>query len=140
MKKFLLLSLLLTSCNLLNPDAPKSTVTSGLDTKKYPFRVVEIQPNPEGTDIGNEYFTLRNISADTARLDDWSVKTTSKVVLGVSFGVRTFIAPSAERKVSSVSRELLINTVDTLRLFAPDKTLVQTVTWANAKDGEIIKP
>ena len=139
MKKFFLLSLLFTGCNLLNPNGVQNTVTNGLDTKKYPFRIVEVLPNPEGTDAGNESMTVRNTSADSADFTGWV--TTTRLSLRREYVVPTKFAPSQNRVLGrGGTNEWLHNTADTLRLYARDGTLVQTIIWSSAKEGEIIKP
>lgn len=151
MKKFFLLSLLFTGCNLLNPNA--NNTKDGLDIKKYPFRIVDALPNPTGTDERKEIVTVKNISSDTASCENWVMKSTSVTVrLNNNDGViplfdvsgrrlnpPRMLAPSGTNKYAS-GLQWLDNNKDTLRLYAPDNTLVQTIIWANAKDGEIIKP
>jgi hypothetical protein len=139
MKRFFLLSLLFTGCNLVNPSGTQNTVTGGLDTKKYPFRFTEILPNPNGTDIGSEYATIENMTSDSVRIENWYY--TGRLVQRNTFGFTGKVPGNWQAKHGTGRRnEWLHNTADTLRLYAPDNTLVQTIIWANAKDGEIIKP
>ena len=139
MKKFFLLSLLFTGCNLLNPNGVQNTVTNGLDTKKYPFRIVEVLPNPDGTDIGNEYFKVKNIGSESADISNWY--STGRISLRRTHIRTVKVAPNEEVFLGrGGTNEWLHNTADTLRFYAPDNTLVQTIIWANAKDGDIIKP
>jgi hypothetical protein len=139
MKKYFLLLFLLSACSLLNPNGIQNTVTSGLDVKKYPFRFVEVMPNPLGTDIGNEYAIIRNTSSDSAAIIDWYY--TGRLVTRFSFGVAGKVPGGWEAKIGTGrTNEWLHNTADTLRLYAPDKTLVQTIIWANVAEGQIIKP
>ncbi len=136
MKKLLLLSLLLTGCNVSNPSG---TQNNGLDIKKYPFRFTEILPNPSGVDVGNEYAIIRNTSSDSASIQDWYY--TGRLVTRFTFGFAGKVPGSWESKSGTGrTNEWLHNTADTLRLYAPDNTLVQTVIWANVADGQIIKP
>jgi hypothetical protein len=153
MKKLLLLSLLLTGCNLLNPSP--NTTKDGLDIKKYPFRIVDALPNPVGADERKEVVTIQNISSDTASSENWVIKSTSVTIRLNSVGNDGAIpqydkngrrtnppkmyAPNGTNKYA-YGLQWLDNDKDTLRLYAPDNTLVQTLVWANAKDGEIIKP
>ena len=129
---FFLLCCFLTACPSPSP-GPDPNI------KTYAFRFTEVLPNPDGRDIGNEYAIIRNISNDSAALAGWYY--TGKEITRFTFDNTAKIPAGGEfRHGTGRTNEWLNNTLDTLRLYAPDNTLVQTITWANVGDGKVIIP
>jgi len=49
-----------------------------VEVKNYPsynINIIEISPNPEGKDFGNEYIIIENKSKKTVRFNNWSIAT-----------------------------------------------------------------
>lgn len=112
------------------------------DVNKYPFRILEVSPNPLPLSE-NEYIIFKNVSSQeqTSSKGWYAVVQSSKRVIKLSalFG-RESLAANATRKnsFSNVSGTDWFKNSDTLKLYDSLNTLVQSAAWINAKVDEKI--
>lgn len=94
----------------------------------------ELLPNPVGTDTGNEWIELRNLTANSVNLCGWEIESSQHaahkfILSGLVIGGRGYLyLPGTLTGVH------LSNVSGSVMLVSPS-SVTQTVVYANAKDG-----
>lgn len=144
----LLFCFVVSSCNKttqgddpITKDNTTTTSPPNVDAR-YPFRIVRVNPNPNPTQYTfrryrTESIWLRNYGAAKASWQGWSISTNSikpsfELRSSLSFdvlpnGIATF------DEMFGTSNQYFGDVGDTVRLLAPDKTVVQTIVYEKAQ-------
>jgi hypothetical protein len=143
----LLLCLVVSSCNKTtqvdDPITKKEDFTvppTNVDVN-YPFRIVRVNPNPNRTAYSFRYRTeslwLRNYGTAKASWSRWSISTNSvKPSFELRSSLSSDVAPNGIApfdEVFGTSNQYFGDVNDTVRLLAPDKTVVQTIIYDKAQ-------
>jgi hypothetical protein len=99
------------------------------------IKIVEVLPNPSGTDKNAEYVVIRNTDTTPITVSGWQIKNGSNKKITVS----GTIPPGGELKVMTGSVALK-NTGDTLTLLNSTGQLQDSFTYAVAADGQVLQP
>ncbi|GEM_PF-4374029 len=99
-------------------------------------RVIQILPNPQGQDAGNEYFVIGNGTSLTVSLENWSLQDDDRG----HFVLHGQLAPDSKQKftIPSTSSLKLGNTGDNLTLHDADGAVVQTIPYEQVNAGEVV--
>ena len=100
------------------------------------IRFSKLYPNTSGSDETEEYIELFNTGTETIDLRDWSIEdgSTDQYTIKNSLVLK---AQTSLRLLRPQTTLALNNTGDTLELIAPDKTVVDKVTYGNAAKGAV---
>ncbi|MBI2415813.1 MAG: lamin tail domain-containing protein [Candidatus Kerfeldbacteria bacterium] len=119
-----------------NTNNTNDSVTLPITSPVYSTAVsiVELLPNPSGSESSDEFIELYNDSTDTIDLTDWMVSdaTATDYVLSGSIGANQYLVIYRE-----ASHLALNNTGDTVELFHPDGALVDTITYTGSVDDDV---
>lgn len=125
---------LISSCK--NTAVEPDDHNNSIHTHKAIVRISSLLPNPDGEDDYKESFTVKNSGDTTANLTGWEIKddenTTWKLTGVLKEGTSVTL-------VSEMTAKLL-NSGDTVRLLNEKGETIQTVTYSDAKDGQVIIP
>jgi hypothetical protein len=99
------------------------------------IKIVEVLPNPSGTDKNAEYVVIRNTDTTPITVSGWQIKNGSNKKITVS----GTIPAGGELKVMTGSVALK-NTGDTLTLLNSAGQLQDSFTYAVAADGQVLQP
>ncbi len=102
------------------------------------IKISQVLPNPEGTDIDGEYVEIINSGQDKINLLNWQIDDaeggsrpyTFKNPLYLSAGQSYLLA----REDSGIA---LNNNRDEVRIIAPDKSIVDLLSYSKPKEGEV---
>ncbi len=101
-----------------------------------PFVLESVLPNPEGTEAENEAIVIHNISDTTVFGKDWKIRNTS--------GKQEQLFPNVAYS-SNMLLEIkykipawLNNNADTIQIVNPERKVVHSIGWQNAKKGQRI--
>lgn len=99
-------------------------------------RFSKLYPNTSGSDETEEYIELFNTGTETIDLMGWSIEdgSTDRYTIKDSFVLQ---AQTAVRLMRPQTTLALNNAGDTLELIAPDKNVVDKVTYGNAAKGAV---
>lgn len=98
------------------------------------IRITKLLPDPTGDDTLGEMIELQNNGSTDTDLTGWIVKTTS----GKSFTLSGMLEASKTRELPySETKLVLANAGTTIYLLGPAGTTHDTVTYSNAKTGQL---
>lgn len=104
------------------------------------LRIIALVPNPKGEDDYAENWTLRNFSkSKTVQLSDYKL-VDIEAGGNIEWQMNGSLAPGESITIKSDKTAQLLNSGDEVFLYANDGTLVQSIRYAEANDGDIIKP
>lgn len=123
------------------PAAEADNTEIALDTKADPtgptsLRLSEVYPNTEGDDAEEEFIELENFGEEPVDLWGWFLEDAS----GKRFLQAESYMVAAGARIAfyrSDTKLTLNNTSETVRLFAPDGTLVDELSYDRAKEGYV---
>ncbi|MFH1405147.1 MAG: lamin tail domain-containing protein [Patescibacteria group bacterium] len=120
-----------TQSNTATSDQTEALASSSSQT----IHLSEIYPNTLGDDLSEEFIELINVGDESIDLQGWSLEDASGK--RYTHAESKIMAPGSlvvlERQTTKIS---LNNTGDTVRLYAPDNSLVDEHVYENAKNGE----
>ncbi|MFH1188353.1 MAG: lamin tail domain-containing protein [bacterium] len=94
-----------------------------------------ILPNPPGKDTEGEWITIINKETDTFVLDGWGIRDAS----GKEYQLKGTLKGKEERRLLfSETHIVLNNNQDEICLYNKEHACVQTITYENPYEGEII--
>ncbi len=99
------------------------------------LELVELYPNTENNDSEEEFISLKNTGAESVNLKGWTLKDASEKTY--TFGQDLFLAAGVSTKLDRANTNITLNNdEETLSLSAPDKELIDFVSYAKAPKGE----
>ncbi|MBD3156430.1 hypothetical protein GF369_01245 [Candidatus Peregrinibacteria bacterium] len=97
----------------------------------------EIVPNPHGRDTNNEWIELKNTSTEMCSPTGWSIDDQEGQSKPYSLQSTPYIPPQKYLLLPSWETGInLNNTEETVRLFAPDEALIESISYEDAPDNE----
>ncbi|MFA6198305.1 MAG: lamin tail domain-containing protein [Patescibacteria group bacterium] len=126
------ISVVITSAPTLEPPAPAPS-SAPIQIKVYSRSIIinEVLPNPTGDDLAEEFIELYNNAADRVDLAGWKLSDTGKSYTIGNGLDSTVVEPNGyfvvPRRVSGIA--LNNTTTETVRLFTPDDTLINEITY-----------
>jgi len=116
-----------------------TTPTMPAGSTKYLVRVVEILPNPVGSDDNREEVTLRNFDTVAISLNNWRLRDNSGGVnfpFGTSAGI---IGPGELKTITHNGTAVLNNSGESLVLVDDDGETIQSLSYTTADEGQVFK-
>lgn len=114
-----------------------TTISVTTSTSAIPKIIInEIFPNPEGDDTQSEWIELKNLenselNLDNFTLDDEEGGSTPFLIKNIQIPAQGFALFTIQ-----ITKLQLNNTKDAVRLFSPQKELIDAVTYENAPSGQ----
>jgi hypothetical protein len=97
--------------------------------------IESLLPNPIGPDTGTEWIKLVNHGAEAIDLNNWKIKDAS----GKTFTLSGNIAPQSEIVLKNSQTKIVLNNdADTVSLYDQTERLVDSLSYENPSEGEII--
>lgn len=116
---------------------PESNTEINTTTICSALIINEIVPNPHGRDTNNEWIELKNLSTEKCAPTGWSIDDQEGGSKPYSIQSKECIPPQKYILLPSWKTGInLNNTEDVVRLFAPDKKLIESVSYEDAPDNE----
>ena len=113
--------------------------TYKIKVEKFPqtkIKIIEVAPNPSGSDTLNEYITLENQSKKKVNLKDWSVATGAKNLYNHPITQDLFIGPGEKLKLTrDFSKFALNNKKADVELRYPDGKVAAAVQYGKQKES-----
>jgi hypothetical protein len=98
------------------------------------IRISEVLPNPTGNDADGEWVEIQNLSNQTIDLSSWELDDKEGGSKPYTLPEWALIEPQSFLLIErEESRLAFNNTVDEVRLFSPDKKLVDEISYASVK-------
>jgi len=119
-------------------DSPQSAAEDN-PQQTYPSGIIinEVLPSPEGPDAENEWIELYNQNSFAVDLAGWEITDTIGATKSYTFPENTIIQPKDYLVLlRPVSKIVLNNTADGLKLSQPDKNTLDSLTYEKAPQGE----
>lgn len=144
------LPVVVSNANTTNSNSASNSTSSNtnntqqqVQTKDYTtdnVQIIEIMPDPDGADSGQEYVKLYNAGSVAVELKDWIIDDGAQTdAVGSSALVLSggLLDPTDELEVQIPKGRFSMNNSgnDTVRLFSPDKKLKDHVSYDKAKEG-----
>jgi DNA/RNA endonuclease YhcR with UshA esterase domain len=99
------------------------------------IQLTSLYPNTNGKDETEEYIKLQNTGSDNLSLEGWSISDESGKQYVFNAGVE--LAPNEELMINRTETKIALNnTGDTVFLHAPNKKLIDQVTYSKSTKGE----
>lgn len=120
--------------NTIKKQAQPTTSQPGPTT----LRLIEIYPNTNGNDAEEEYITVANTGLEPVDLKGWSIKDASEKTK--LFDNDLIVPAGSQTKLTRAQTDITLNNdADTVDLFAPDNSLIDSVKYESSKKGEVYK-
>lgn len=100
-------------------------------------QINEVVPNPVGLDEQGEWVELLSTSLEPIDLSGWVLDDEDDGSSPYTFPAGSHLQPGKYLVITRVTSEIAFNNyVDSVRLFAPDGSCIETVTYSGAVEGE----
>lgn len=117
--------------------------TKETETKDYSadnIQIIEIMPDPEGADAGQEHIKIYNAGSKTVALKGWIIDDgviTDPIGSSAMILSEGVLDPADELEIEIPKGRFSMNNSgsDTVRLFSPDKKIKDEVSYDEAKEG-----
>ncbi len=99
--------------------------------------IAAVYPNPIGEDAENEFIQIENFGTEPVNLLNWIIEDAS----GKQFEVKNQMNVIGNARLTlprTITGITLNNTSDTIRLFAPDGSLIDEFTYEKSSEGNIL--
>ncbi len=116
--------------------SPVATACTPRDTSGK-IRITEVLPNPVGIDTNNEFIEIANLDTRSINLCGWQVDDAEGGSAPYSISYDLELEPGEYLALYAQQTKLSLgNTSDAVRLFTPQKIVIDSVTYTNPPEGK----